>query len=60
MDTDFSGSGRVCCYEYITTCQFCYGIYRYLYGYCSCLRYVWNFSCYAQKPTGIDSCGAGK
>ena len=43
MDTYLSGSGRVCCYKYIKTCEFCYGIYRYLYGYRSCLRYAGNF-----------------
>ena len=29
MDTDFSCSGRVCCYEYIRTCQFYHAIYDY-------------------------------
>ena len=46
-DPYLSGSGRICCYEYLKTCQFCYDSYRYLYGYCSCLRYAGNFFYYA-------------
>lgn len=59
MDTYLSGSGRICCYEYIKTCQFCYGIYCYLYGYRSCLCYAGDFLCHVQKPAGSDSRGAG-
>ena len=60
MDTYLSGSGGVCCYEYIKTCQFCYGIYRYLYGYRSCLCYDGDFLCYVQKSAGSNPFGAGK
>ena len=42
------------------TCQFYYGIYRYLYGYRSCLCYAGDFLCHVQKPAGSDSRGAGK
>ena len=47
MDPYLSGSGRICCYKYLKTCEFCYDSYRYLYGYRSCLRYAGNFFYYA-------------
>ena len=60
MDTYLSGSGKICCYEYLKACQFCHDIYHYLYGYRSCLCDTGDFLCHAQKSEGSDPCGTGK